>query len=165
MSQTIYFTADLHLGHKGILSFGQRKHDTIADMYAAMIEAWNNTVRKEKDIVWILGDVCMDMEAMKYIHAFRGEKRLILGNHDKFDYPVYTKYFSRVYHFQKRYHGIILTHIPIHPCELQYNWKYNIHGHIHHKEKDIDDPRYLNVNVDVAGYAPISLEEARSKLY
>lgn len=165
MSQTIYFISDLHLGHKGILRFGQRKHDDLEAMHVAMVEAWNNTVRKEKDIVYVLGDVCFNIEDMKWLNAMRGKKRLILGNHDQFDYGVYQKYFEKVKHFEKKYGGMVMTHIPLHPNELVYrSWKYNIHGHIHDPVKDLTDPRYINVNMDVVGYAPLSLDEIRSKL-
>lgn len=165
MSATIYFISDLHLGHKGILRFGQRKHEDLQDMHIAIMDAWNKTVRKDKDIVYVLGDVAFDIKELKWLRGMRGQKRLILGNHDQFDYGVYRKYFQKVMHFHKGYGGIVLTHIPIHPNELVYrSWKYNVHGHIHHADKQIKDPRYFNVNIDVNGYAPISLEELRDKL-
>lgn len=168
MTQSIYFISDLHLGHKNIMGFNQRAHETIDDMHIAMMEAWNEKVRKMRDIVYVLGDVAFDLDALKWLQAFNGTKRLVLGNHDKFDYPVYAKYFDKVYHFHKGYHGMVFTHIPIHPNELVYrNWKYNIHGHVHDVSKSPgvrDDPRYFNVNCDVIGYAPIELSELREQL-
>lgn len=165
MTQTIYFISDPHLGHKGILKFGQRKHDTMDEMHIAMGDAWNAKVRKDKDIIWILGDVCMDIETLPWLHTLRGEKRLILGNHDTFNYDVYRQYFAKVMHFHKAYHGIVMTHIPVHPNELEYrNWKWNVHGHIHHSEKNILGDKYLNVNMDIVGYAPLALDEIREKL-
>jgi len=165
VSQQIYFISDLHLGHKNILTFGQRQHNDIEDMHIAMLEAWNNKVRKQRDIVYVLGDVCMNVADMRWLDLMNGQKRLVLGNHDQLDYGVYRKYFDKIYHFHKGYGGMVFTHIPIHPGELAYrNWKWNIHGHIHRKEQDIDDPRYFNVNVDIIGYAPISLDELREQL-
>lgn len=165
MTRTIYFTSDLHLGHKNIFKFGQRSHETLEHMHVAIMDAWNRKVKKQRDIVYVLGDVAMDITALKWLNYMNGSKRLVLGNHDKFDYPVYTKYFDKVYHFHKAYHGMVLTHIPIHPCELKNrNWLWNVHGHIHDPLKDIKDDRYFNVNMDIIGYAPISLEELREKL-
>lgn len=165
MTQNIFFTSDLHLGHKRIMEFGQREHDSLEDMHIAIMEAWNNKVRKQRDIVYVLGDVSMRIEDLEWLNRMNGEKRLVLGNHDQFDYGVYKKYFNKVYHFHKGYKGMVFTHIPIHPNELEYrSWKWNIHGHIHDPEKNIKDPRYFNVNVDVIGYTPISLNELRSKL-
>ncbi len=61
---------------------------------------------------------------------------------------------------------MVLTHIPIHPNELEYrSWKWNIHGHIHDPKKNNLGPKYYNVNVDVLGnYMPISLDELRLAL-
>lgn len=165
MTQRVYFTSDLHLGHKNIMTFSQRNHNSMTEMHEAIVEQWNNTVRKEKDIVYVLGDVCMDISELHWLDQMQGQKRLILGNHDQFDYNVYKKHFSKVQHFHKDYKGIVLSHIPIHPNELVYrSWKWNIHGHIHDVNKNIPDSRYFNVNIDVVGYAPISLEEVRENL-
>lgn len=161
----VYFTSDLHFGHKNILSFGQRKHDDIFEMHEAIIDSWNNTIRKKGDIVYVLGDIAMHPDFMPLFDRMRGRKRLVLGNHDMFHREIYELYFGKVYHFHKSYGGIVLTHIPIHPGELLYrSWKWNVHGHIHRKEQDIDDSRYFNVNIDVIGYNPISLDEVKSNL-
>jgi len=148
------------------MSFGQRKHNDIEDMHIAILEAWNGKVRKQRDIVYVLGDVCMRIEDMRWLGMMNGEKRLILGNHDQFDYGVYRKYFSKVMHFHKGYGGMVLTHIPIHPNELEYrNWKWNIHGHVHCPVKNMKlGDKYLNVNIDIIGYAPMHLDEVRRKL-
>lgn len=164
MSKQIWFIADLHLGHKRILDFGQRPYKDLEDMHIKMVEEWNDTIRKNSDIVWILGDVSFQIEELKWLNMMNGEKRLILGNHDCFDYGVYKKYFKKVMHFQKAYHGMVLTHIPIHPGELQYrNWKWNVHGHIHKPEADIDDPRYFNANWDIVK-RPVNLDYVREQL-
>lgn len=165
MGQQIYFIADLHLGHENILGFGQRKHSDMEEMHVAIMEKWNSVVRKQNDIVWVLGDVAMSVASLEWLNYMNGSKRLILGNHDTFQYPVYEKYFDKVMHFHKGYKGIVLTHIPIHPNELVYrSWKWNIHGHIHHKEKNNLGPQYLNVNMDIVGYAPLHLDEVRERL-
>jgi calcineurin-like phosphoesterase family protein len=66
--------------------------------------------------------------------------------------------------------GVILTHCPIHPMELDYRFKYNIHGHIHDNVvmKDIveyawldpiPDERYICVSCERVDYLPKTLEE------
>ena len=165
MSRTVYFISDLHLGHKRIMEFGQRGHDSLEDMHIAMMMAWNEKVRKHSDIVYVLGDVCFDLKEMHWLNKMNGEKRLILGNHDTFDLSVYQDYFSKVQAFHKAYKGLVLTHIPIHPKEMENrNWGTNVHGHIHHPEKNDLGDKYFNVNVDIIGYQPISLEELRDEL-
>jgi len=166
MSSKIYFISDLHLGHKRILEFGQRNHSDIENMHIKMVEEWNEKVRKQKDIVWVLGDVAMEPKALEWLDYMNGQKRLILGNHDTMDLGLYKKYFKEVHAFSKGYKGMVLTHIPIHPNELdtRFNWNWNIHGHIHHPERNNLGDRYFNVNVDILGYQPICLEELREKL-
>jgi calcineurin-like phosphoesterase family protein len=167
MSQTIFFISDLHLGHEGIFGFGQRTNvGGWNGELEKLIDQWNSKVRKQRDIVYILGDVAFNPEALTWLQALNGTKRIVLGNHDTMDYNVYKKYAQKVYWFHKAYHGLVLTHIPIHPGELEYrNWSVNVHGHVHTVDKNVslrDDPRYFNVNVDALGtYAPISLEELR----
>lgn len=160
----IFFISDLHLGHENIMKFGQRSFDTIDEHNEAIVSSWNAVVRA-KDIVWVLGDICMDMKSMELFSRMGGRKRLILGNHDRFDIQVYLKYFESVSSFEKRYHGLVMTHIPVHPQEMAYrNWVTNVHGHIHHPEKDIQSPDYFNVNVDLIGMVPISLDQLRTKI-
>lgn len=145
------------------MKFGQRSFATIQDHDEAIIAACNLRVDK-RSILWILGDVAMDMESIKLLDNIKCKKRLIMGNHDRFDIGVYMKYFEDVRACEKRY-GVVMTHIPIHPNELQYrSWKYNLHGHIHSEEQDIKDFRYINCNIDVHGMIPMSLDELRAKI-
>ena len=147
MAGNVFMIGDLHLGHKNIMGFGQRDFTCIEDHNEAIVQAWNTVVGK-RDIVWVLGDVCMDMKDMPLFDRMRGDKRLILGNHDRFDIQVYARYFNGVGAFEKRY-GVIMTHIPIHPGELQYRtWRWNVHGHIHDIKKQPKDDRYINVEID-----------------
>lgn len=162
MGTNVYFTSDLHLGHRNILGFGQREHSDIEEMHVAIVEKWNSKVRKQSDIVWVLGDVAFTIESLEWLNHMNGSKRLVLGNHDKFQYPVYKKYFNELYHFNKRYKGLVMTHIPIHPNELgRYGWNRNVHGHIHDPSKNNLGEFYFNVNMDIVGYAPVHLDEVR----
>ena len=163
----VYFAADLHLGHKGILKFGQRAWATeMLEHDLGIMERWNNTVKKMTDIVWVLGDVAFTKEAMELLRAFNGEKRLIMGNHDTFPIEEYQKYFTKIYAVQNKYHGMVMTHVPVHPSELgtYRGWQWNVHGHIHHPEKDIQDPKYINVNYDVRDCFPVNLEQVREEI-
>lgn len=160
----VFFIGDLHLGHTNIMSFGQRSHfETIDDHDVGIMENWNRVVTRQHDLVYVLGDVAMTVESLDLLRAFNGRKILIMGNHDTFDTQVYLKYFERVCAFQKKYHGMVFTHIPIHPQEMRFGWKWNIHGHIHALNQGVSDPRYINVNADWVNLTPVSLEELRSE--
>lgn len=52
----IFFTSDLHFGHKNILSYDNRPFLTTEVNDEAIIKKWNDKVGIE-DTVWILGDV------------------------------------------------------------------------------------------------------------
>ena len=81
---TIWFTADLHLGHKNILEYCNRPWETIEEHDAAILQNWHDTV-KDGDLVYVLGDVVMG-SIKKYaerLDALPGQKHLIAGNHDR----------------------------------------------------------------------------------
>jgi calcineurin-like phosphoesterase family protein len=163
----VYFAADLHLGHKNIINFGDRNWaETIDEHDVKIMERWNATVKKMTDIVWVLGDVAFTKEALDLLRAFNGEKRLIMGNHDTFPIEVYQQYFTKIYAVQNKYHGMVMTHIPVHPGELgtYRGWQWNIHGHIHDAEKEPQDHRYINVNYDVRDCYPVNLEQIREEI-
>jgi calcineurin-like phosphoesterase family protein len=88
MMNKIYFTADLHFGHKNVLTHCKNRpfaeeNDTAAhDKW--LMELWNTTVGK-KDIIYILGDLTFfgHDEARRLLEKLPGRKHLIIGNHDK----------------------------------------------------------------------------------
>ena len=171
MSERVYFTSDLHFDHQTLLEWRHDIHgiDFIStqDMNEWIVENHNKVVRKKNDIVWILGDVSWTVEGLENLKLMNGRKRLILGNHDTegrgLDIHAFLPYFESIHGVIRKY-DFVMSHAPIHPQELIYRWKANVHGHIHHKEKDIGDKRYLNVNIDINKGSPTSLEEIRSKL-
>ena len=63
-----------------------------------------------------------------------------------------------------KFGDVILTHVPVHTQELEYDGpfppRYNIHGHVH--EFSIEDERYFNASVDVNNWGPVKLEDILS---
>ena len=82
--QNIFFTSDLHLSHENILLYCSRPFETVGHMNTILIANWN-TIVKEEDIVFILGDFHWGnkQEWKKTLTLLNGRKYLILGNHDK----------------------------------------------------------------------------------
>ena len=81
----IYFTADLHLGHRGIIAMKNRPFRTVEEMNRALIMNFNAVVSR-RDTVYILGDIChhLDVESSNgLIRRLNGDKILLSGNHDK----------------------------------------------------------------------------------
>ena len=151
MSNNIYIISDTHFGHK--LAAKERGFDSLKDHDDYIVDQWNSVVDK-KDTVWHLGDVAFGKDALARMNDCNGVKKLVSGNHDKYATEEYLKYFNRVFGIV-RFKSVVLSHAPVHPNELEYRWEYNVHGHIHHKEKLIDDSRYFCVNVDIVGFKPI----------
>lgn len=84
--QNLWFTSDLHLGHKNVIKFCDRPFADVKEMSEKIIENWNNIVNDD-DIVFILGDVFWfnDSQTIKKIlNRLKGIIYIIPGNHDDF---------------------------------------------------------------------------------
>lgn len=82
MGRNLYI-ADTHFGHKNILRFDSRPFDTVEEMEEEMIKRWTMAV-EPSDTVHILGDFCWGKEDewLRILSMLKGNKVLILGNHD-----------------------------------------------------------------------------------
>ena len=78
------YIADLHFGHKNILSYDNRPFTDIKEHDAEILEKWNSSV-SEADDVFILGDVSWYSAAKTagLVQQLNGTKHLIIGNHDR----------------------------------------------------------------------------------
>ncbi|MBP3702571.1 MAG: metallophosphoesterase, partial [Lachnospiraceae bacterium] len=79
----VFFTSDIHLGHRGVLDFDNRPWDNLEDMNEGLIKRWNDKVGKG-DRVYILGDLCWlsGEKAKALVGRLNGNLYLIRGNHD-----------------------------------------------------------------------------------
>lgn len=162
----VFFISDLHFGHKNILDFSPNRDGGTVDEHDGLLVAkWNMVVNK-RDTVYVLGDVCFERSKLDLLDSMLGTKHLILGNHDKFQLPVYQKYFKKIHGF-RTYKGFWLSHAPIHTDELR--GRKNIHGHVHHAViTDVDgepDNRYIPVCVEQTNGYPVLFEEIKSGVY
>lgn len=149
-----FVIADLHFGHK--LMETVRPWKTIQEHDEALIDNWNSVV-DPIDRVYVLGDLCMNRKSIAIVGKCNGRKVLVKGNHDGFKLKDYTPYFDDIRAYViKPAHGLIMSHIPIHPASLE-RWKLNVHGHTH--SYSIDDPRYRCVSVEQTDYKPMDLME------
>lgn len=89
----IFFTSDLHIGHKNILTYCNRPFETLEAMHDYIIKQWNSQVSKD-DTVYVLGDFSLNPKwSGIIIPQLNGTKILISGNHDA-TYP---------HHWNKKY--------------------------------------------------------------
>lgn len=155
----IYFTSDLHLGHRTAAVL--RGFDSVAEHDAQVVYSLMQPLEK-RDLLWVLGDIAWSPQHLAPLGAIPCPMKAVLGNHDTMDTQVYLKRFEWV-GGAVRYKNLWLTHIPIHPQEI-YRCAANVHGHIH---KNAATPPlelpYINVNWDF-WQRPVSLNEIREML-
>lgn len=178
--QRIFFTSDLHFGHKNIIRFCNRPWKDTDEMDEALIENWNSVV-KEDDIVFDLGDFAFapNSKWKEILSKLNGHHYLVLGNHDITRWPGdnIMKLFERVEQqmvlkIDNRF--VYLNHYPY----LCYggSWRgpenavYAFHGHVHSgpssSGKDCDRlvhlfPYQYDVGVDNNNYHPVPWEEVK----
>lgn len=93
---TVWFTSDLHIGHKFVAgarrvgSYDAVDRDAVTpeivqDHNDLVASKWDAVVKKD-DIVWVVGDLTGGgyiQEGLDWIRARPGTKHLVVGNHDK----------------------------------------------------------------------------------
>lgn len=171
---TTFFIGDTHFGHKNIITFDSTKPHrpfaTIEEHDAELVRRWNSVVGA-KDVVYHLGDFCFGSKNLEIAAQLKGDKRLVMGNHDRYPTAEYLKYFTKL-HGAMEFKDCVLTHIPVHTCQLQ-RYRANIHGHMHTNrvqkpaELQLDgtlieqcpDPRYICVSAEQINLTPVSWDE------
>lgn len=159
----VWFTSDLHFGHKNIGNFREfvedEQHNT-----AYITESWFSLVSK-RDVVWVLGDIAFNEQGFADFLSLPGNKKLVLGNHDRPFFVQNSDKFNHQVYGLATYRGSWLSHSPVHPNELR--GKTNLHGHVH--TNTIPDGRYFNCCVEncvkETGECLISLNELRERGY
>lgn len=179
-NQKIWFTSDLHLGHRNVLRFCDRPFKDEKEMGVGLIENWNDTVG-ENDIVFVLGDTFWFNDShsiKKVLSKLKGKTiYMIPGNHDDFDH-YYRVDQERIilchdivvlwlqeYNSTKKYE-IWLSHYPMMTWPHRTNGAWQLFGHIHSNEfktegVDQDLPLHWNqhdVGCDYWDYKPVSFE-------
>ena len=79
----IFFTADLHFGHRKEFLWRPRGFNNVQEMNEAIIKNFNEVMDWNDDL-FILGDVMLnDNESgIKLLQQIPGHKHIIIGNHD-----------------------------------------------------------------------------------
>lgn len=158
---TVFLISDTHFGHANIIKYASRPFDSVEEMNEAMVENWNSVV-KQGDKVYHLGDVTMNSKSLDIMSRLNGRKVLIKGNHDTQKLKFYTPHFYDI-RGSHELDNFILTHIPV---ALEQSARYaqgNIHGHLH--EKNMDNHWYINVSVEQINYTPIAFDDIRQRIY
>ena len=159
-----WLTADQHFMHRNIMEFAKRPFASIEDHDEALIDAWNANVR-ERDEVWVVGDVFFSNDAWevrRMMRRLRGEKHLVLGNHDgtrarQVGFGVWDSV-----QVTAQVDGVTLCHDALGWAiknGWQEGWPRMFCGHVHQNWR-VTWGRFVNVGVDQWDYAPVAWEVA-----
>lgn len=179
----IFFTSDLHFGHKNILQFCNRPFATTEEMDEALIQNWNSVI-KPNDWVFNLGDFAFAPHWRWYeiLARLNGKHVLILGNHDITRWPgdKVMELFHRVEQqmilkIDGRF--VYLNHYPFLCYGGTYrspeNAVWQLHGHVHSSPNDTERkgqdnerlairfPYQYDVGVDNNNFTPVSWEQIK----
>ena len=135
---------------------------SVDEMDDHMITQWNSVV-KDSDIVYHLGDVYMGgNRGMTILPRLRGRKRLVLGNHDNGKDQNLQRCFQKIMMWRMwPEFDCVLSHVPLHESSM-YKVTYNLHGHIHQNASPT--PRHYNCSVEVQDYTPRNIEDIMKEI-
>jgi len=185
---TVWFTADLHLGHSNIIKYCGRPFGDVATMNDELIGRWNDTVA-DTDTVWVLGDVALGPidQTLALVDRLAGHKLLLAGNHDRCwvghgrTAQAWTARYAAA-GFEEIYQGEVPvrvdgTAVEVTACHFPYRGDSHdddrypahrpidrggwlLHGHVHDRWRQRG--RMINVGVDAWEYHPVSSQRIAS---
>lgn len=168
---SMYFISDLHLWHDRGFIYKPRGFESIEDMNKTILENWHNTI-KEDDEVYLLGDVALGTDydlISETVGSLPGKLHIMIGNHDtdkKIEIyrslpNVVEVVYATIVKIGK--YSFYLSHYQTKTASLETppeHALYNIHGHIHTKDKFFqDNPYFYNVSCDSQNCMPIKAED------
>ena len=185
---TVWFTADLHLGHGNIIKYclrpfltpeeermaradprgsGPVSPETVRRHDEALLEAINAHVGQD-DVLWILGDFCWGPHEVARRYRERIVCRnlnLVWGNHDHRSIrPLFAEAVEQT-RITVEGQDIWLNHYPMRAWEGSFHGSWSLYGHVHGRlmNEDQANPAMLvkDVGVDACGFRPWSFAEVR----
>ena len=162
----VFFTADMHFGHRAIINMQNRPFESAEEMDRILLQNYNSVVR-QNDTVYILGDICHHMkieDADALIKKMNGKKYLIIGNHDKKYDP---RLFEDIRDFMKVSvdgRHFALMHYPMLSWPKKNSGGYQLHGHIHarmdyNEVNRVEGIRRYDAGVDANNFFPVSVKQ------
>lgn len=130
-NRTIWIVTDLHLW---VVNKEKRNETVKRSNFDKIIKQWNEMIRPD-DFVICLGDLVdgefTNKEQLKEVMlGLSGNKILVRGNNDLFDYGFYRSCGFQYVVFKFTWNDIVFTHYPITNKHVL-----NIHGHLHNYKK------------------------------
>lgn len=161
----IYFTADWHLRHEGIIELCHRPFKNMTEMERVFTKNWNSLV-VDDDIIYVVGDFSLESGRQRQwyedaLGRLKGRKILIVGNHDNNKIYFYAGDkgigFEKVSYPYELVEEFVVIHDP--SAGIVFPNKPFITGHVHHQWHTMLN--CYNCGVDVNNYTPVSIETIR----
>lgn len=166
----IWFTSDLHLGHKNILKLSNRPFGEIEHHDDTIINNYNNLITKD-DTCYILGDISFNQSYENYKNIFsrlNGKKYIIIGNHDNKQNLIKCKKEGLICDIKESQtiqigkDRVFLSHYPHREWNGFYKGAYHLYGHCH---CNLDDYKMsTDIGVDAWEYGPVEWAELKQYL-
>lgn len=179
MDTKTFFTSDWHLGEKKAPNTWayHRDFDSPEDMNHTIIQKVNRYVG-EKDTLYVLGDVAVNLEAEKWLSQINCKNLILIqGEKDQSAemHGMLSQYFSAIYEAPTLVHNLndltfVVGHKPSDVKKLMEQQIFDLrfvkksedffglHGHIHRAKACGASRNALNVSCDLWDYVPLSLE-------
>ena len=185
----IYFTSDLHFGHKNILKFSGRPFVDI-NHHDHSLKNNNNEMVSDSDEIYDFGDVgyrCPPKYIAEMLRTMNGKRTIILGNHDKSLRQAYkqgllkdmlksgkleivggesviydnTLIVSKILRVQGKM--ILMSHYSYRTWPSAFKGSIMLHGHSHGNLPELQQVKNFDVGVDLWNYYPVSLDRILKK--
>lgn len=162
----IWFSSDTHFGHDRDFIWGARGFKNVTEMNEQIVKNWNSVV-KEDDIVYLLGDIMLgDGSGLKYLKQLNGTIYIALGNHDTNSRAELYKECHNVADVQMGYRikagkrTVILSHYPTITANGDDIKTLNFYAHTHQQDNNFFEGRkYMyHVGLDSHNCYPVKLE-------
>lgn len=176
----IFFTADLHIGHKNVIKYCDRPFQNVEHMNEELISRWNNKVGKDA-IVFVLGDISFAKNTADIINRLNGRIYLIPGNHDgsivddafktlTVTNPSKFDICSQLHEVKIRVEDenilFVLCHYAMRVWNKRHYGSIHLYGHSHGTLPDDINSLSMDVGVDTTeDYAPYHIDDILVKLY
>lgn len=163
----IWFTSDTHFFHSNMLKFETGRNRTGAkfpfrdckEMDMFMFRNWNEKVAVS-DKIYHLGDVTFRYDGLfnELMSQLHGQKRLIIGNHDRLKNPNLLRWFEKADLWtggKFKHLNFCGSHVPLREDQMR-KGEFNLHGHVHWNS--LSSRRHINLCVEVTDYQPVHVE-------
>ena len=158
-----YFISDTHFGHKNILSFERgNKFNTVQehdDFIVNLFQQWADSWMPDSTF-YCLGDFG-DIDKIFVFDAFIKndiEVHFMRGNHDNGEFCDAIAEHGVIVHHYPIYlsQKLVVSHFPV----AVWDDTINVCGHLH--GATLQPKNYLNANIHVHNYTPVSMNEVNS---